>query len=103
WHQPLTDKERNYATRKGRVGMRIAVEKRIRSSVSAKEPFKDGAQTPWHGHILYYAQHATACCCRTCIAEWHGIPMGRVLEPDEIKYLTDLVCAYVDERMPDLT
>ena len=103
WHQPLTERERNYAKRKGRVGMRIAAEKRIRSSVGAKDPFKDGAQTPWVGHILYYAQHATASCCRRCIGEWHGIPMGRSLTIDEIEYLIDLVCYYVDERLPGLT
>jgi hypothetical protein len=103
WHQPLTQRERNYALRKGRVGMRVAAENRIRNSVGPKEPHKDGAQTPWTGHILYYAQHATACCCRTCVAEWHGIPAGRELAPDEIAYLTDLVCRYVGERIPELT
>jgi hypothetical protein len=103
WHQPLNDRERNYAKRKGRVGMRIAAEKRIRSSVGPKEPHKDGAQTPWSGHVLYYAQQATASCCRTCIAEWHAIPTGRALTNDKIEYLTDLVCDYVDERMPELT
>ncbi|MEJ7639256.1 MAG: DUF4186 family protein [Singulisphaera sp.] len=96
WHRPLDPRERNYARRKGRVGIRAAAEKRIRSSVGPKEPFKNGAQTPFKGHILYYAQHAVACCCRrTCIAEWHGIPQGREL--------TDLVCMYVAERIPELT
>ena len=103
WHQSLNERERNYAKRKGRAGIRIAAEKRIRSSVGPKEPYKDGTQTPWAGHLLYYAQHATASCCRTCIAEWHAIPTGRALSGDEIEYLTDLVCDYVDERMPELT
>jgi hypothetical protein len=108
WHQPLTPQERNYALRKGKVGVREAAEKRIRNSVAPKEPHKDGAQTPWEGKgkthaILYYAQHATACCCRTCITEWHAIPAGRELTPDEITYLADLVCLYIKERLPDLT
>jgi hypothetical protein len=108
FHQALTDRERNYALKKGKVGMRLVAEKRIRSSVGSEEPFHDGWQTPWEGKgkthaILYYAQHATACCCRTCIAEWHGIPAGRPLTADEIGYLTDLVCLYVNERIPELT
>jgi hypothetical protein len=103
WHKEPTERERNYAKRKGRIGMRIAAEKRIRSSVGAKDPFRDGAQTPWAGHILYSAQHATATCCRTCIAEWHGIPTGRALSKDEIDYVTELVCRYVAERVPELT
>ncbi|VTR93368.1 Uncharacterized protein OS=Methylocystis sp. (strain SC2) GN=BN69_0158 PE=4 SV=1: DUF4186 [Gemmata massiliana] len=103
WHEPLTDRERNYAKRKGRVGMRVVAGKRIRNSVGDAQPYMDGAQTPWKGNVLYYAQHATACCCRTCIAEWHGIPAGRALAADEIEYLTDLVCRYVNERIPELT
>lgn len=108
WHQPLASSERNYALKKGRVGMRIVAEKRIRSSVGPKKPFHDGWQTPWEGKgkthaILYFAQHAVACCCRTCIAEWHDIPAGRELNEEEIRYLTDLLCLYVEERIPELT
>jgi hypothetical protein len=103
FHQPLTLRELNYAKRKGRSGMRDAAEKRVRDSVASENPFMDGAQTPWTGNILYYAQHATACCCRNCIAEWHGIPSGRGLNEDEIRYLTDLLCLYVNQRMPELT
>jgi hypothetical protein len=103
FHRRLTQRKRNYALRKGRVGVRIAAEKRIHSRVGPKEPRKDGALTPWIGDILDYAQHATACCCRTCIAEWHGIPTGRELTEDEITYLTDLLCLYVAERVPELT
>jgi hypothetical protein len=102
FHHPLTDHERNYAKRKGRAGMRVAAEKRIRDVVAPAQPFMDGARVKWTGHILNHAQHATACCCRTCIAEWHGIPAGRELTQDEIRYLTDLLCLYVDERMPGL-
>jgi hypothetical protein len=103
FQQPLTLRERNYAKRKGRAGMRAAAEKRIRNSVAPEKPFKDGTQTPWTGNILYYAQHAMACCCRNCIAEWHGIPSGRRLNEDEIRFLTDLLCLYLDQRMPELT
>jgi hypothetical protein len=103
FHYPLTEQELNYSKRKGRVGIREAAEKRIRDKVAGKKPFMDGAQTPWTGHILHYAQHATACCCRTCIAEWHGIPAGKEMTEEEIRYLTRLLCMYVEERVPDLT
>lgn len=103
FHRRLTQRKQNYALRKGRAGIRVAAEKRIRSRVGPKQPLKDGTLTPWNGDILDYAQHATACCCRTCIAEWHDIPAGRELNEEEIRYLTDLLCLYVDERLPDLT
>ena len=55
------------------------------------------------GNALYYAQHATATCCRRCVEEWHAIPRGRPLEVDEVSYLADLVRLYVRERLPYLT
>lgn len=54
------------------------------------------------GNVLYYAQHATASCCRTCIEYWHGIPKGRELTHDEIGYLTALIIQFLNRRIPDL-
>lgn len=39
----------------------------------------DGRQTPFRGHPVFVAQHATACCCRHCLEKWQGIPRGRAL------------------------
>ena len=83
--------------------MRIAAERRIRTSVGPAEPGFDGRQTPKEVNVLYYAQHATASCCRQCIEEWHGFPKGQALTDDEINYLSELVVHYVEERLPDLT
>jgi Domain of unknown function (DUF4186) len=47
------------------------------------EPPNDGRQTPWRGHPVFVAQHATATCCRSCLAKWHGIMAGRPLSADE--------------------
>lgn len=43
----------------------------------------DGKQTPFRGHPVFVAQHATACCCRACLEKWHRIPGGRELTPEE--------------------
>jgi hypothetical protein len=32
---------------------------------------------------VFVAQHATATCCRSCLAKWHHIPAGRELSADE--------------------
>jgi len=61
-------------------------------------PFRDGRQTPYSGNVLYYAQHATATCCRRCIACWHGIPEGREITPTELGYLINVVLAYLRRR-----
>jgi predicted Fe-S protein YdhL (DUF1289 family) len=46
-------------------------------------PPNDGKQTPFRGHPVFVAQHATATCCRGCLAKWHGIAAGRELEAIE--------------------
>lgn len=51
------------------------------------DPANDGKQTPFRGHPVFVAQHATATCCRSCLAKWHGIPRGRALSGEEIDYI----------------
>jgi len=50
-------------------------------------PRNDGRQTPMRGHPAFIAQHATATCCRSCLAKWHGIPRGRALGPQEREHV----------------
>jgi len=47
----------------------------------------DGKQTPFRGHPVFVAQHATACCCRGCLEKWHRIPQGQALTPEETTYV----------------
>ncbi|MGQ0680283.1 MAG: DUF4186 family protein [Actinomycetota bacterium] len=39
----------------------------IASRLAPAEPRNDGKQTPYRGHPVFIAQHATATCCRTCL------------------------------------
>ena len=55
----------------------------VASRLAPAQPPNDGRQTPMRGHPVFIAQHATATCCRGCLAKWHGIPAGRSLEPEE--------------------
>ncbi len=81
--------------------------KRLQSSVgcAGDKLYYDGRQTPleqWN--IIYFAQHATATCCRKCIQYWHGIPYDRDLTEEEIEYFKKLIIRYIDEKigeMPD--
>jgi len=84
------------------VKLRDAVRDRLRTSIGRAEPFRDGTQTPEDGNSIFYAQHATATCCRTCLEYWHGIPKGRKLTDEELDYCAELVDLYLDERLPDL-
>lgn len=99
WHIDIDEKAINHARRKGKSGMKAAAERRLRSSVGDANPYRDGYQTPKKGNVLYYAQHATATCCRKCMEDWHGVPMGQALTDRQIAYFTDLLMLYIDERL----
>jgi hypothetical protein len=79
----LNPKDRTYLEDRGievvRGHARDIIEKRLASA----QPANDGRQTPMRGHPVFVAQHATATCCRSCLAKWHGIPAGRELTEDE--------------------
>ena len=62
-------------------------------------PHKDGKQTPYRGHPVFVAQHATATCCRSCLQRWHGIPMGRELTADEQAYAVDVICRWIEQDL----
>jgi hypothetical protein len=55
----------------------------IAARLAPAHPRNDGKQTPFRGHPVFVAQHATACCCRGCLQKWHGIPKGRELTDEE--------------------
>lgn len=103
WHVAFDQKALNYAIRKGRVGMLAAADNRIRHAIGPAEPAYDGRQTAMSGNPLFYAQHATATCCRKCVEYWHGIAQGKALTEEEISYCTGLVNKFIAERLPELT
>ena len=55
----------------------------IAQRLAPAQPANDGKQTPWKGHPVFVAQHATACCCRSCLSKWHGIAKGHELTDEE--------------------
>lgn len=105
WHEPINLRALNYAKRKGLINLRKAVHNRILHSVGLATPWRDGGQTPFRNlkNPIFYAQHATASCCRKCINFWHGIPLQQNLEDNEIDYLTELIMLYFKDRLPKLT
>src|SRR5437762_13954045 len=59
--------------------------------LATAEPPSDGKQTPYRGHPVFVAQHATGTCCRGCLAKWHGIPQGRELTQEEAAYVVSVL------------
>lgn len=95
----LSDKDRAYARAKGKETVDRHAHELLRSRVGAAHPVKDGKQTPWKGHPVFTAQHATATCCRGCIEKWHHIAQGRELTDEQIQWLADLVMAWIERDL----
>ena len=99
WDIEIDDEAIAHARKKGLLATLENVPKRLMQSVGKAQPFRDGTQTPFQGRAIYYAQHATATCCRKCVEEWHAIPKGRALTEEELLYLSQLVVLYLKERL----
>jgi hypothetical protein len=106
WHIVLTQRAINHSKRKGKAGLRTRVRKHLLTSIGPAEPWHDGFQTPMpkdSATVIPYGQHATATCCRKCLEYWHGIPQGVALSDAQLDYLTELLCLYIEDRIPNLT
>jgi Domain of unknown function (DUF4186) len=63
------------------------------------EPRSDGTQTPYRGHPVFVAQHATGTCCRGCLFKWHGIAQGRPLEEADKARILAVIERWLSERL----
>lgn len=99
----LNDPERAYLAEKGFVTVRAQAERIVRERLAPAHPRNDGKQTPMRGHAVFKAQHATATCCRACLAKWHGVPAGRELNETEIAAVVDMIMAWIADAAGDLS
>ena len=67
--------------------------------MSGENPVNDGQQTPMKGHPVFVAQHATACCCRSCLEKWHRIPAGKALNAEERSYIVDVLMNWIERQL----
>lgn len=95
----LSDKDRAYAAEKGAEVIRSHARRFVAERLSAENPENDGKQTPMKGHPVFTAQHATACCCRSCLEKWHNIPSGKVLTDREQSYIVDVVMDWINTEL----
>lgn len=102
FHRPVDEVAMRHAQRKGRKALKESVRNRLGKYLAVAEPPRDGRQTPMVGNAIYYAQHATATCCRTCLEYWHDIPKARPLTPEELDYCAGLIDLYLDQKLPEL-
>lgn len=91
----LQAKDRQYLVDKGLPTItehaRDFIAKRLAPALIAN----DGKQTPYRGHPVFVAQHATACCCRDCLHKWHGIAPGVELTVQQQAYLVAVLMTWL--------
>lgn len=95
----LGKEDRAYLEARGLPGVLAHARDFIDKRLAPAEPRNDGKQTPYRGHPVFVAQHATATCCRGCLAKWHAIAQGRPLaEADKARILT-VLGRWLEEQM----
>ena len=92
----LRGRERAEVQLRGMTTIRKHAGEVLAKRVAPAEPAKDGRQTPYRGHPVFVAQHATATCCRTCLERWHRIPKGHALTAHEQAYAVDVICRWIE-------
>lgn len=95
----LTKKERAYLTEKGMDCMKSHARDFVLQKLAPADPVNDGKQTPMHGHPVFKAMHATACCCRGCLNKWYRVPKGKELTEEEQNKIVNLIMAWLERQM----
>ena len=98
----LSEKDRAYYDKCGRDKVAEHAARFIEERLAPAYPKNDGRQTPMRGHPAFTAQHATACCCRSCLEKWYRIPRGRALTDVEKLFCVALIMTWIDKQIsPD--
>lgn len=83
----LKARERGYLASKGMEQVMQHARDFIDKRLAPLNPPNDGRQTPFRGHPVFVAQHATATCCRSCLEKWHGIAADHALDEEEVRHV----------------
>ena len=76
---------------------RVLLEERL----APARPPRDGRQTPWRGHPVFIAQHATATCCRSCLERWHGMSRDVPLSDEQLDRALALIRGWLELQVGD--
>jgi hypothetical protein len=98
--QKLSARDAQYLRDKGLEAVMGHARDFIAQRLAPAHPANDGKQTPFRGHPVFVAQHATACCCRGCLAEWHGIAKGHDLGDAEQRHVLAAIERWLGAQAP---
>lgn len=96
----LNAKDEDYLATKGMAVILTHARDFVEQRLAPALPARDGKQTPWKGHPVFVAQHATATCCRGCLEQWHDIHKGRPLTQQEKAYIVGVIQYWLERKAP---
>ncbi len=94
----LGPREQTYLQDKGLPTVLAHARDFIDKRLAPAAPINDGKQTPFRGHPVFIAQHATATCCRSCLEKWHGIRRGQALNEEERAHVVAAIERWLREN-----
>ncbi len=94
----LPARERGYLQNKGFETVEQHAHKFIAERLAPAQPHNDGSQTPFRGHPVFIAQHATATCCRSCLEKWHKIAKGKDLTVEEQSHVVSCIMRWLSAQ-----
>jgi hypothetical protein len=95
----LSGKERDYTLERAPEDIAHHARDLLSKRLFVAAPARDGKQTPYRGHPVFIAQHATGTCCRGCLQKWHGIAKGAALTGDEQDYVIDVIMEWITRQL----
>jgi len=95
----LKENDINYINNKGLNLIESHAYDFISKRLAPKHILNDGKQTPFKGHPVFIAQHATATCCRKCLYKWHKIPINKDLSDEEIDYVVNIIMLWIKNNL----
>ena len=93
----LNKKMIDYIDNKGLVLIKKHAYDFINQRLKIKQ-INDGKQTPMKGHPIFIAQHACACCCRSCLEKWYHINQDKELSTKEIDFIVDILMSWIKKE-----
>lgn len=97
----LTAQDVAYIRKNGLDKIRLHAADFVRRRLAPAEPVNDGKQTPYRGHPVFKAQHATGCCCRGCFEKWHHVLKGVALTAGQCDYAVNVLMEWIVRQLTE--
>lgn len=94
----LTNKDIEYINKKGLEIIESHARDFIKERLSRCLE-NDGSQTPTRGHPVFKAQHACACCCRSCLNKWYKVSKEKELTQAQQEKIVRLIMAWIKKEL----